>query len=190
MNPIINQLAAIIDPEGKDILAAEKLVLLSGLSRGGFFRDCALIPDELLPGKHRKNGVVWFVNTAEGEALPDDVRKSAVDELNAFGVSCFFSEDEDGSAVLKLNREGSKEQKLTLRIVSCPGSACPRTRSYSASPVPFEMLTLTELAAGSDVMSALNALTAQDSKTKKAPKKSASKDENPAGWVQPSLFDF
>ena len=188
MNPIINQLAALIDSEGKDVLAAEKLVLLSGLSRGGFFRDCALIPDELLPGKHRKNGVVWFVNTAEGEALSDDVRKSAVDELNAFGVSCFFSEDEDGSAILKLNREGSKEQKLTLRIVSCPGSACPRTRSYSASPLPFEMLTVTE--ADSGVLAALNDLTDREAKTKKAPKKSASKDENPTGWVQPSLFDF
>ena len=186
MNPIINQLAALIDSEGKDILAAEKLVLLSGLSRGGFFRDCALIPDELLPGKHRKNGVVWFVNTAEGGALPDDVRKSVVDELNAFGVSCFFSEDEDGSAVLKLNREGSKEQKLTLRIVSCPGSACPRTRSYSASPLPFEMLTVTEPDSG--VLAVLNGMT--EAKTKKAPKKSASKDENPTGWVQPSLFDF
>ena len=79
MNPIINQLAAIIEPEGKDILSAEKLVLLSGLSRGGFFRDCALLPDELLPGKHRKHGAVWFVNTAEGDALSDDVRKCVVD---------------------------------------------------------------------------------------------------------------
>lgn len=193
MNPIINQLAVLMDTDGKEdnaILSAEKLVLLSGLSRGGFFRDCALLPDELLPRKNRKNNAMWFVNTAADEVLSDEVRKAVADELNAFGVHGFFSEDAEGNAVVKLSCEGHKEQKLILKICSCPGSTCPAKRSYLASPLPFEMLTVTEIAVGSDMAAALHTMTVQEPKTKKASPKSTSNHENSNNWVQPSLFDL
>lgn len=193
MNPIIHQLAALIEPNAKEnnaVLAAEKLVLLSGLSRSGFFRDCALLPDELLPGKSRKNNVIWFVNTAADEALSADVRKAVTDELNAFGVNGFFSQDAEGHDVVKLSCEGQKEQKLTLRICSCPGSPCPGQRSYSTAPLPFEILTVSEVATDSNVAAVLRTMTVQEPKAKKAPQKSASNHESSNSFVQPGLFDF
>ncbi len=193
MNPIINQLAALIEPDAKEnnaVLAAEKLVLFSGLSRGGFFRDCALIPDELLPGKSRKNNVIWFVNTAADEALSADVRKTVTDELKAFGVNGFFSKDAEGNDVVKFSCEDRKEQKLTWKICSCPGSSCPGKRSYSTAPLPFEILTVSEVATDSDVAAVLRTMTEQESKAKKAPQKSASNHESSGSLGQPSLFDL
>ena len=100
MNPIINQLAALIDSEGKDILSAEKLVLLSGLSRGGFFRDCALIPDELLPEK----------------ALCDELYKSRPAKNKGDLKTLLF--DEIGVGKRKINR---LDVDLIFELADCYG---------------------------------------------------------------------
>ena len=196
MEKLIQQLTKIIEERDslshKEALArALKEVILSGLSRSGFLKDCPYLSKMDL---YQNDALfILFLHQGEGFQWTEHIRTVKI-ELDAAGVEGSVQENEHGFSV-------SFEDVCLHLFVYQKDFGLKTQFDYQQQPLAYEIREIMVMSEGvrSEIEKALEALIAPVSahdfvkkETKKSKKKEKKKEEpKPENqWVQPSLFDF
>ena len=197
MEKLIQQLSIIIEErdsvsQKEALVRALKEVVLSGLSRSGFLKDCPYLSKMDL---YQKDTLyILFLHQGKGFPWAEHLQTVKI-ELDAAGAAGSVQENEHGFSVLYEN--------VVLEVFIYQKDFGLKTQfDYRQQPIPYEMREITAMSEGVrlEIEKALEALIAPvtepeffKKEPKKTKKKEMKKKEEPKienQWVQPSLFDF
>ena len=196
MDGLIQQIAQIIEPQnrtGKNEpqLKPLKEIVLSGLSRGGFFKECPYLPEF----DHISNNCVFlgFLLQNAGESLKlEEYLKTVETELYAAGVMFTIKEIRDGFRI------ETGEMNLTCVIIQ-KDFGLKAVISYQQIPIPYEIRAVKTMREGvrSEIQNLFESrihteISAEKKKkgASKSPQKNKVKTSADVQVMQLSLFDF
>ena len=197
MDVLINQITQIFENEGKSdrkesAAKALREIILSGLSRSGFLKQCPYLSKMDL----FKDDVYYllFLNQS-GEFSRKEHWQSVNYELDGAGVPCRLIENEHGFSV---EYEGIK----ALVFIYQKDFDLKSDFSYQQVPLPYELRCIVSMSEGirAEIEKALDSAvippepvhTVKNNKKSsgKGREKGKKKKESDDHWIQPSLFDF
>lgn len=192
MDELFNQLARIIETQEKietekaETLALKEIVL-SGLSRNGFFKECPYLSNLDL----YKNNCLYLSFLCQGaDCSFGDFANGLKYELEAFGIDPGLNEDGDLITITKNNAK-------VIIFIYKKDLGLKSTFSYQQQPIPYELRTITAMTEGvrTEIEKARDGSfpaerTADKKKKSKAKPEQKKNKEQDTHWVQPSLFDF
>lgn len=203
MDPLISQIAKNFKEtlQCGDVEAAGKAmesIVFSGLSRGGFFRDCFYLPELSHQMKDRFCACFLFPGRKE-DLQTDGYIRFLCDELQAMGI--MEQPEKTGSGfVIRTNAgtEGAVPVSFEVFIYSKDVKDLEKKICYVQTPLPYEMRTAGPLkeAIRAEIRKAFekNIKSKTAAVKKKRSAGTAQAEENKKaeppkeGWVQPSLF--
>ena len=192
MDEIIKQLTRIIEnkdkfDEKKAQAYALKEVILSGLSRSGFFRDCPYLSNMDLYNQNELCLTFLCQSNDFSFRNYDQILKY---EMEAAGIDFSLLEDTDR---LNIKCGGTN----LVIFVYKKDLSLKSSFTYQQQPLPYELRTITSMTEGirAEIEKARDLQISSDKtsdvrkKSKSKPHKEKIKKED-TQWVQPSLFDF
>ena len=197
MDGLINQITQIFENEGKSdrkesAAKALREIILSGLSRSGFLKQCPYLSKMDL----FKDDVYYllFLNQS-GEFSRKEHWQSVNYELDGAGVPCRLIENEHGFSV---EYEGIK----AVVFIYQKDFDLKNDFSYQQVPLPYELRCIVSMSEGirAEIEKALDSAVIppepvhnvknNKKSSGKGSEKGKKKKESDDHWIQPSLFDF
>ena len=199
MDTLIKQLTATI--EKRDGLnsteaAAKALreIVLSGMSRGGFLKECVYLPGL---DRFEKNSNTLYLCFLHQNAPEDFLKEYFMPfvkiELEAAGINDSFNETENGFSV---EFDGVK----CCAFIYHKSFDLQPEYSYQQQPIPYELRSISSMLEGArteieqalenEIAPLIEKVEHKKSTAKSSGKKKKQAKEAKDDWIQPSLFDF
>ena len=172
-------------------------VVLSGLNRCGFFRECVFVPDAGV--RDNNNFYCCFLRYETGNEFEiEQYLPYVADELDAAGVKTGPVKTKNGFQVSDESETGDEKLFLYVFVYQKPVRNLKVQISYNPAPLPYELKTAGALpkAVSDEIQKTLEkcikAEKTSEKKKKEAKRQNTGKKRQNPGeqWIQPSLFDF